>query len=268
MGGAALPQDYRNKERNNWTVYDWLYAINDGVTGEGASPADRQKIDSVKRVIANVAAYKAMLPGLTEQQLAADYGRRFRDLHRQISELAALPEGALRAEDRELLTDLEKGLTPQQFSAALNLAAASEAKRNPGAAGLQGVPDLGGKTKDLFEIPQPAPQPVPQPVPAPQPVPEPVRLVQPLANVINEPKKEERKAAQAPVARTTAVVVPDPKYGRDSVMQQYQLTAAQMERVLRMRESSGIEGTNPQFIAAAFDGICKTVAMQNIAALP
>ena len=110
MGGAASPQDYRNKERNTWTVYDWLNAVTAGVTGEGASPAERRKIDSIKRVIGNIAAYKAMLPGLTEQQMAADYGRRFRDLHRQIAELAALPAGALRDEDRELLSGIVQAM--------------------------------------------------------------------------------------------------------------------------------------------------------------
>lgn len=61
MRAAASAQDYRQKERQEWTVWDWLCALKDGLTGQGPEPEDEQ-LQALRGTLFALTALKTLDP--------------------------------------------------------------------------------------------------------------------------------------------------------------------------------------------------------------
>ncbi len=93
MSGDVTPLDYTRKERHEWTPWDWICALRDGITGDAAGSRFRI-IDRVKEE----------LPGMTEEQMMARHGRRLLNI------VSGLFSASTEIGDEPILTDDELDL--------------------------------------------------------------------------------------------------------------------------------------------------------------
>ena len=79
MSGNVTSQDYRNKDRDAWSAWDWICALKDALTGD-APGARYDFIAQMKEELQAIQGARRELPGMTEEQMLARYGRRLRVL--------------------------------------------------------------------------------------------------------------------------------------------------------------------------------------------
>ena len=104
MAAAASAQDYLQKQdRNDWTAWDWLCALKDGLTGDAAG-ARYETHDRIKEELQALVNVKNELPGLTEAQMMARFGSRVRALFNQLYYETTFEDPSVFTEDeRELV---------------------------------------------------------------------------------------------------------------------------------------------------------------------
>ena len=80
MSGNAGPLDYRNKlNREDWTAWDWLCALKDGLTGVQAGN-NRARFDKLKADLYELFMAKGLISNMTEADMMTRYGRKLRSL--------------------------------------------------------------------------------------------------------------------------------------------------------------------------------------------
>ena len=80
MSGNAGPLDYRNKgSREDWTAWDWLCALKDGLTGVQAGN-NRSRFDKLKADLYELFMAKGLISNMTEADMMTRYGRKLRSL--------------------------------------------------------------------------------------------------------------------------------------------------------------------------------------------
>ena len=121
MNAAASALDYRQKEQNEWTTWDWLCALNDGVKGTN-SGEHREEVDEMRKTLYQMVSLKYAVPRITEEQMMERWGRTFLDLSGTLNDLPLKhPEAFTEAElnvlhaaaenmgDTDTLDDIEAG---------------------------------------------------------------------------------------------------------------------------------------------------------------
>ncbi len=103
MSGDVTPLDYTRKERHEWTTWDWICALRDGITGDAAGSRFRI-IDRVKEELNALVAARRELPGMTEEQMMARHGRRLLNI------VSGLFSVSTEIGDEPVLTDAELDL--------------------------------------------------------------------------------------------------------------------------------------------------------------
>ena len=102
MNAAASALDYRQKEQNDWTTWDWLCALNDGIKGTNAGD-HREDIDEIRKVIYQTVSLKYAVPPLSEEQMMERWGRTFLDLSGALNDLPLEHPEAFTAAELNLL---------------------------------------------------------------------------------------------------------------------------------------------------------------------
>ena len=112
MSGNVTALDYRNKNRNDWTAWDWLCALKDGLNGDAAG-ARFEQIDHMKAELQALFDLKNELPGLTEAEMMGRFGKRMRTLFLDLlGEPIQAAEPSLTDDELELINDATTRLRP------------------------------------------------------------------------------------------------------------------------------------------------------------
>ena len=112
MRGDVTPLDYRNKDRDDWTAWDWLCALKDVLKGDAAG----SRADIIYQMKADLQALfnaRNELPGLTEAQMMVKYGTTMRELLLHLTDepiQADFP--SLSENELELINDATSRLDP------------------------------------------------------------------------------------------------------------------------------------------------------------
>jgi len=124
---AGGEQAYREKERASWTLFDWLCALRDGLTGANAAE-HRDEFDDIRRSIDALLAMKAAAASdnLTQTQMMARGGRRLREVYQKLRDLSSLNSAFFGENERELLTAAVQSFTRTDEPAAIAAAEQSE----------------------------------------------------------------------------------------------------------------------------------------------
>ena len=112
MRGDVTPLDYRNKDREDWTAWDWLCAMKDVLKGDAAG-ARADIIYQIKEDLTALFNARNELPGLTEAQMMSKYGARMREMFLRLTdEPIQAVEPSFSAEELELINDATSRMDP------------------------------------------------------------------------------------------------------------------------------------------------------------
>lgn len=110
MNAANSDRDYRQKEQQAWSVWDWLCALKDGLTGRGNDPEDA-RFQALRGTLFALTALRTVQPPVTEADLAANYGRRIFAFRQELANVQSFT-GALSAEESDLASAFRDNVEP------------------------------------------------------------------------------------------------------------------------------------------------------------